>query len=145
MPTLHNKKLISADFEQKIFAHFLKCFADFRANFFWLKIGRNENFIMWCGCGEQTLSFWTFFLAKGSFQVSWRHQFLTDFKKNLNFVFFPLGLSNFGWGAWFPFNEGQSNSDILSIKLIITFLRSCVKKEKETPKLHSFPYEVLFS
>ena len=34
MPTLHNEKLISANFEQKNFAHFLKRFADFRANFF---------------------------------------------------------------------------------------------------------------
>ena len=32
-----NKKLISANFEQKIFTHFLKRFADFRANFFFSK------------------------------------------------------------------------------------------------------------
>jgi len=32
--TLHNKKFISAGFEQKKIAHFLKRFADFRANFF---------------------------------------------------------------------------------------------------------------
>ena len=44
-----------------------------------------------------------------SFQVSWTHQFWTDFKKILDFVFFPLGLSNFGWFAWFPFDKGQSN------------------------------------
>ena len=35
------------------------------------------------------------------------HKFRTDFKKILDFVFFPLGLSNFWVGAWFPFNEGQ--------------------------------------
>ena len=34
MPTLHNKKLISADFEENIFAHFFKRFADFRAKIF---------------------------------------------------------------------------------------------------------------
>ena len=28
-------------------------------------------------------------------------------KKNLDFVFFPFGLSNFWVIAWFPFNEGQ--------------------------------------
>ena len=43
-----------------------------------------------------------------SFQVSWTHQFLTEVKKILDFVFLPLGLSNFRWGAWFPFNKGQS-------------------------------------
>ena len=37
------------------------------------------------------------------------HRFWTDFKKILDFGFFLLGLSNFGWGAWFPFDEGQSN------------------------------------
>ena len=34
----------------------------------------------------------------------------TDFKKNLDFVFFPLGLSNFWVGALFPFDEGQFNA-----------------------------------
>ena len=34
MTTLHNKKNISADFEQKKFAHFLKRFAKFGAIFF---------------------------------------------------------------------------------------------------------------
>ena len=24
-------------------------------------------------------------------------------------MFFPLGLSNFRWAAWFPFDKGQSN------------------------------------
>ena len=33
--------------------------------------------------------------ASLSFQVSWRHQFWTDFKKILDFGFFPLGLSVF--------------------------------------------------
>ena len=42
-----------------------------------------------------------------SFQVRWAHQFWTDFKKILNFVFFPLGLSNFGVIAWFPFDKRQ--------------------------------------
>ena len=36
MPILNNKKLVSADFEQKFFAHFFKQFADFRANNFFL-------------------------------------------------------------------------------------------------------------
>ena len=36
-------------------------------------------------------------------------QFLTDFKTFLDFVFLPLGLSNFGQGALFPFDEGQFN------------------------------------
>ena len=46
--------------------------------------------------------------ASLSFKVSWAHQFWTDFKKKLDFVFFPLGLSNFVWAAWFPFDKGQS-------------------------------------
>ena len=46
--------------------------------------------------------------------MSWTHQFLTDLKKKLDFVFFPLGLSYFGWGAWFPFDKGQSNHHIFS-------------------------------
>ena len=29
-------------------------------------------------------------------------------KKNLDSEIFPLGLSNFGRGAWFPFHKGQS-------------------------------------
>ena len=29
-------------------------------------------------------------------------------KKNLDSEIFPLGLSNFRWGAWFPFDKGQS-------------------------------------
>ena len=45
--------------------------------------------------------------ASYSFQVSLRHQFWTDFKKNLDFVFLPPGLSNFWLGAWFPFDKGQ--------------------------------------
>ena len=46
--------------------------------------------------------------ASLSLQVSWTHQFWTNFKNFLDFVFFPLGLSNFGWAAWFPFDKGQS-------------------------------------
>ena len=34
MPTLHNKKNISADFKGKKFAHFLKRFANFEGKFF---------------------------------------------------------------------------------------------------------------
>ena len=34
-------------------------------------------------------------------------QILDRFKKKLDFVFFPLGLSNFWVGAWFSFDEGQ--------------------------------------
>ena len=34
-------------------------------------------------------------------------QILDRFKKKLDFVFFPLGLSNFWVGAWFPFDKGQ--------------------------------------
>ena len=34
-------------------------------------------------------------------------QILDRFQKNFGFVFFPLGLSNFWVGAWFPFDEGQ--------------------------------------
>ena len=34
MPTLHNNKKNSADFEQKKIAHFLKRFANFGATFF---------------------------------------------------------------------------------------------------------------
>ena len=29
-------------------------------------------------------------------------------KKKLDSDIFPLGHSNFRWGAWFPFNKGQS-------------------------------------
>ena len=42
----------------------------------------------------------------------------TDFKKNLDFVFFQLGLSNFGLGAWFPFDKGQSKSFICFIEFL---------------------------
>ena len=62
-------------------------------------------------------------IASLSFQVSCRHQFLADFKKFLDFVFFPLGLSNFGLGAWFPFDKGQSN-----LELFITF---CIENNSE--------------
>ena len=49
-------------------------------------------------------------IASLSFQVSWTHQFLTKVKTNLDSEIFPLGLSNFGWGAWFPFDKGQSTA-----------------------------------
>ena len=52
-------------------------------------------------------------IASLSFQVSWTHQFLTEVKKILYFRIFLLGLSNFGWSAWFPFDKGQSKADIL--------------------------------
>ena len=41
--------------------------------------------------------------------MSCPHQFLTDFKKILDFVFFPLGLSIFGVAAWLPIDKGQSS------------------------------------
>ena len=34
-------------------------------------------------------------------------QILDRFQKILDFVFFPLGLSNFWVGTWFPFDEVQ--------------------------------------
>ena len=34
-------------------------------------------------------------------------------QKNLDFRIFPLGLSNFGWAALFPFDKIQSNNRIL--------------------------------
>ena len=40
--------------------------------------------------------------------MSWTLQFLTDFKKILDFVFFQKGLSIFGVATWFPFDKGQS-------------------------------------
>ena len=33
-------------------------------------------------------------------------------------MFFPLGLSNFGRGAWFPFDKGQSNKHASSIFMV---------------------------
>ena len=36
---------------------------------------------------------------------------LDRFKKKMDFVFFLLGISNFGLGAWFPFHKGQFNID----------------------------------
>ena len=59
-------------------------------------------------------------IASLSFQVSWRHQFLTDLKKDLDFVFFPLGLSSFWVGAWFPFDEGQFIGDVLFVYICAT-------------------------
>ena len=38
---------------------------------------------------------------------------LDRFKNFLDFVFFPFGLSNFGWAAWFPFNKWQSNMYVM--------------------------------
>ena len=55
MPILHNEKIISADFEQKKNCPFFETFCQFWGKFFLLKIGRNENFIMQGGYGEQTL------------------------------------------------------------------------------------------
>ena len=49
MPTLHNKELISVDFEQKSFAHFLKRFANSRAKFFGSKSA--EMKILFCKMG----------------------------------------------------------------------------------------------
>ena len=53
--------------------------------------------------------------ASLSFQVRVTLQFLTDFKKFLDFMFFPLGLSNFVLGAWFPFDEGQLNVYVVHV------------------------------
>ena len=47
------------------------------------------------------------------------HKFWTDLKKNLDFVFFPLGLSKFWVGAWFPFDEGQFITQIYSLLRIL--------------------------
>ena len=52
-------------------------------------------------------------IALLSFQVSCPHQFLTDLKKILDFVFFPSGLSIFGVAAWFTFDKGQSNMYVM--------------------------------
>ena len=73
-------------------------------------------------CGRQIFEE----MASLSFQVSWPYQFLTDFKKILDFAFFPLGLSNFGWGAWFPFDEGQS--------IIHALKNFCPKYTQKLPK-----------
>ena len=54
--------------------------------------------------------------------MSWTLEFLTDFKKNLDFVFFPLGLSNFGLGAWFHFDKGQSN--LREVTVVLTNINS---------------------
>ena len=50
MPKLPNKKLISGDFEQKFFAHFLQRFADFRAIFVCSKSAEmksKNNYLNW--------------------------------------------------------------------------------------------------
>ena len=44
--------------------------------------------------------------------------FWTDFKKILDFVFFPLALSIFGVAAWFPFDKGQSTVHIQVIPFL---------------------------
>ena len=56
--------------------------------------------------------------------MSWTHQFWTDLKKNLDFVYFPFSLSIFGVAAWFPFDKGQPNSqtcDFLHEMFVILF------------------------
>ena len=49
MATLNNKKFISADFEQKMFAHFFKRFANFWAKMFCSKL--TEMKILLCNVG----------------------------------------------------------------------------------------------
>ena len=44
-------------------------------------------------------------------------------KKNLDFVFFPLGLSNFWGGAWFPFDEGQFNLGAITLRTLRVFIK----------------------
>ena len=54
-------------------------------------------------------------IASLSFQVSWGQQFLTEVKKIQVLGIFWLGLSNFGWFAWFPFDKRQPNGKQLNI------------------------------
>ena len=51
MPTLHNKKFVSVDFEQKKIGHFLKRLANFRAEFFCSKSA--EMKILLCNAGME--------------------------------------------------------------------------------------------
>ena len=88
MATLHNKKFISADFEEKFVAHFFKRFANFLGNFFLLKIDRNENCIMQCGHGEQTL--WKIF-----FYVSIIGAYEANSPLQKSFVIFLKGATDF--------------------------------------------------
>ena len=48
----------------------------------------------------------------------------------MDFVFFPLGLSNFGVGAWFPFDEGQFNLPILLMEICLGTKYSHLKDVK---------------
>ena len=61
MATLNNKKFISADFEQKMFAHFFKRFADFRAIFFCSKSA--EMKILLCNVAMGSKLYEIFFFA----------------------------------------------------------------------------------
>ena len=55
MPTLHNKKFSSADFEQNKFDHSLKRFANFRAKYFCSKSA--EMKILLCNVGMGKTNF----------------------------------------------------------------------------------------
>ena len=70
IPTLHNKIFVSANFGPKNFGLKLEK----SAKIFWSKIGRNKNFIMQSGYGEQTLfyKFFSFIIEKILF-VQWFH------------------------------------------------------------------------
>ena len=70
-------------------------------------------------------------------------KFWTDLKKNMDFVFFPSGLSNFELGAWFPFDEGQSTRCIVpAFKWWIRGLKDFLQiTEKTGLSLESFSAE----
>ena len=51
MPTLHNKKFSSADFEQNKFDHSLKRFANFRAKYFCSKSAEMKILLCKVGMG----------------------------------------------------------------------------------------------
>ena len=55
-------------------------------------------------------------------------------KKNLDFGFFPLGLSNFWVGAWFPFDEGQSSQGGIFMTIDIRGKYKWGKKERGTER-----------
>ena len=44
----------------------------------------------------------------------------------LDFRIFPLGLSSFGWGAWFPSDKGQSSVHLRSSPLIFAHTSSVI-------------------
>ena len=70
---------------------------------------------------------------------------LDRFKRKLDIVFFPLGLWNFWWGAWFTFNEGhftiyyttQNFFTILTVwtKIVMGFLPHQLSKLSKHEKI----------